>query len=236
MVKLPRRLSPEVQNDIWKCRMIDLLTVLQGRKWERIVVGRRKIMGISVIMGLKATVSLLAFYFLKESGVKMIHIPLLHAALVDYLVAIASLPAVNLPLLLGKSSDGSFPLWSMLIFGPFLASARIFVFLRRLKSREPAYNKISEGLYVGAWPFSLDHLPPGHGRSVCVMCAILVALEAWKNGQNIGYHQKETGNWKHSSIIPGKKVLSVDIPEVVDFITNHVELSKSLCHAICCGR
>nr|XP_019702475.1 uncharacterized protein LOC105034228 isoform X1 [Elaeis guineensis]XP_019702476.1 uncharacterized protein LOC105034228 isoform X1 [Elaeis guineensis] len=247
-------------------------------------------MGISVIMGLKATVSLLAFYFLKDSGVTMIHIPLLHASLVDYLVAIASLPAVNLPLLLGKSSDGSFPLWSMLIFGPFLASARIFVFLRRLKSREPAYSKISEGLYVGAWPFSSDHVPPGepavidctcelprssvlsrnaylcigtwdtraphpsqiesavrwacrkralkkpvyihcafgHGRSVCIMCALLVALglaEDWKSAEKMirekrpfihlnAFHRRSLEEWsKHR--ISSKRQRESEVSSVI---------------------
>lgn len=207
-------------------------------------------MGISALIGLKATVLLLTCHLLKKSGVKMIVIPLLHASLVSYLVSIASLPAVNLPLLLGKNSDGSFSLWSRIIFWPFLAFAQIFVFLRRLKSREPPYNEISEGLYVGGWPFLLDHLPPGepavidctcelprisvlsrnaylciptwdtrapqpsqiesavrwacrkralkkpifvhcafgHGRSVCVMCAILVALglaEDWKSAEKM---------------------------------------------------
>lgn len=76
-------------------------------------------MGISKLIGLKATVLLLAFYFTRKLGVNLIPVPLLYASLVAYLIAVASHPAVNLPLLLGKSSDGIFPLWSMIIFGPF---------------------------------------------------------------------------------------------------------------------
>lgn len=214
------------------------------------MVGRRRMsMGISKLIGLKATVLLLAFYFTRKLGVNLIPVPLLYASLVAYLIAVASHPAVNLPLLLGKSSDGIFPLWSMIIFGPFLFFIRLFVPLRRWKSREPLYSEISEGLYVGGWPSSLEHLPPcrpavidctcelprssalpnaylcvatwdtrapqpsqiesavrwvcrkrtqnvpvyihcafGHGRSVCVMCAVLVALglaEDWKSAERI---------------------------------------------------
>lgn len=177
-------------------------------------------------------------------------VPLLHASLISYLIAIASHPAVNLPLLSGKNSDGTFPIWSMIMFGPFLIFVRVFNILRRLHSREPLYSEISEGLYVGGWPSSFGHLPPGepavidctcelprssaisqnaylciatwdtrapqpleienavrwacrkraqkkpvfihcafgHGRSVCVMCALLVALglaEDWKSAEKM---------------------------------------------------
>lgn len=129
-------------------------------------------MGISLLIGLKATTLLLAFYFVRELGVNLIHLPLLHASLVSYLVAIASLPAVNLPLLLGKSSDGKFPLWSLIIFGPYLWFVRLFVPLRRWKSGEPLYSEISEGLYVGGWPTSMDHLPPGRPAVIDCTCEL----------------------------------------------------------------
>ncbi|MQM14607.1 hypothetical protein Taro_047541 [Colocasia esculenta] len=207
-------------------------------------------MGISRLIGLKATVLFLAFVYFRNCGLILVVLPLLHASLVAFLVAIASHPVINLPLLLGKNSDGGFPLWSMLLFSPFLVLVRIFVLLRRLKDREPKYSEIAEGLYVGGWPSSPDHLPPGepavidctcelprisaltrngylcvatwdtraprpseiesavrwacrkmaqkkpvyihcafgHGRSVCVMCALLVALgiaEDWKAAEKI---------------------------------------------------
>ncbi|KAJ6798445.1 uncharacterized protein M6B38_202215 [Iris pallida] len=207
-------------------------------------------MGISVLIGLKATFLLLLFIYFKNYSMAFIYVPLLHASLVSYLVALASHPAVDLPLLLGKTSDGIFPLWSVIMFGPFLVFIRLFNFLRRLHSREPVYTEVSEGLYVGGWPSSSDHLPPGepavvdctcelprssavsknaylcvatwdtrapepfqienavrwvcrkraqkkpvyihcafgHGRSVCVMCAVLVALgvaEDWKSAEKM---------------------------------------------------
>ncbi|WOK92863.1 hypothetical protein Cni_G01555 [Canna indica] len=129
-------------------------------------------MGISGLIGLKATVLLLAFYLFRQLGVSLITLPLLYASLVSYLVAIASLPAVNLPLLLGKSSDGTFPLWSLIIFGPFLLFVRSFAPLRRWKSGEPLYSEISEGLYVGGCPSSLEHLPPGRPAVIDCTCEL----------------------------------------------------------------
>lgn len=206
-------------------------------------------MGISKVIGSVATVLFAAFVYLKKSGKTFVMIPLLAGSLLAYLVAIASHPAVNSPLILGKGSDGSFPLWSILLFGPFLMFVRAYVLFRKLKSTEPVYNEISDGLYVGGWPSSPNHLPPGepavidctcelprssfvpkgeylniatwdtrspqplqiesavrwackkraqnkpiyihcafgHGRSVCVMCALLVALGVavdWKDAEN----------------------------------------------------
>lgn len=233
-------------------------------------------MGLSKVIGLKATILLAAFYCLKVSGMTVIPLLLLHASIVSYLVAIASHPSINLPLLLGKSSDGRFPIWAMIIFGPFLVFIRVYVFLRRLKSSEPMYNEISEGLYVGGWPSSLGHVPPGepalidctcelprsaavsrnaylciatwdtrsprpsqiesavrwacmkrsqkkpvyihcahgHGRSVCVMCALLVALglaEDWKSAEKMirekrpgirmnVHHRKTLEEWSKNRI------------------------------------
>lgn len=129
-------------------------------------------MGISKLVGLKASILFLAFVYFRNCGIILVPIPFLHASLVAALVAIASHPAVNLPLLLGKSSDGKFPLWSMLLFGPFLVFVRIFVFLRRLKDREPMYSEIAEGLYVGGWPSSPEHLPPGEPAVIDCTCEL----------------------------------------------------------------
>lgn len=129
-------------------------------------------MGLSILIFLKATILFLAFVRLKELGLVMISIPVVHASLVDFLIAIASHPAVNLPLLLGKSSDGSFPLWSILLFGPFLAFVRVYVLFKRLKRNEAAYNEIVEGLYLGGWPSSLDRLPPGEPAIIDCTCEL----------------------------------------------------------------
>ncbi|XP_078441336.1 uncharacterized protein LOC144711260 [Wolffia australiana] len=206
--------------------------------------------GLSTLIGLKAAVLFSAFLLARNSGVAPISPILLHASLVSFLVAVASHPSINLPLLLGKRADGSFPIWSAALFAPYLAFIRLFVVLRRMRSGEPAYTQVSEGLYVGAWPSSTSHLPPGdpavvdctcelprtaatsqnaylcvatwdtraplpaeiasavrwarrqraqskpvfvhcafgHGRSVCVMCALLVALgraEDWKAAEKM---------------------------------------------------
>ncbi|OVA06006.1 Dual specificity phosphatase [Macleaya cordata] len=129
-------------------------------------------MGISKLIGLKATVLFFVFAFLKSSGLTLLSIPFVYASLVALLVSIASHPAINLPLLLGKSTDGSFPLWSIILFAPFLYFVRFFGLLRRLVSREPPYSEICEGVYVGGWPYSLETLPPGDPAIIDCTCEL----------------------------------------------------------------
>lgn len=138
-------------------------------------------MGISQLVALKATVLLLIFIYFRKSGLALIFVPFLHASLIAYLVAIASLPAVNLPLLLGKTSDGSFPIWSIIMFGPFLIFIRLFNILRRLYSMEPLYSEISEGLYVGGWPSSFGHLPPDEPAIIDCTCELPRSSSVLKN-------------------------------------------------------
>ncbi|KAF8657938.1 hypothetical protein HU200_059748 [Digitaria exilis] len=183
-------------------------------------------------------------------GMRITMLPFLGISLVAFVVTIASHNAINLPWILGKSSVGRFPLWSVVLFGPFLMLSRAYAMVKRYMRNESVYDKIVEGLYLGGWPFLLKHLPPGgpsvidctcelprssfvpadeylclstwdtraptlyqielaahwacqkrsegkpvyvhcafgHGRSVCVVCAILVALgvaETWKDAENI---------------------------------------------------
>ncbi|KAK7269693.1 hypothetical protein RIF29_22427 [Crotalaria pallida] len=117
--------------------------------------------GISFLIALKATILFLSFTYLKSLGFTLFSLPFLYASLIDFLVSIASLPFIDLPILLGKSSDGSFPIWSLLIFSPYLYFVRIFSALRRLRSGEAPYTEVDEGLYVGGWPASRDKMPPG---------------------------------------------------------------------------
>lgn len=128
--------------------------------------------GLSLLMGLKALILLTFFVYLRSCGMILLSLPFLHASLVALLVSIASHPFTNLPLLLGKSSDGNFPLWAKILFGPFLVFIRIFVFLRRLKMREPVYSEIYEGLYVGGWPSSEEYLPSGDPAVVDCTCEL----------------------------------------------------------------
>ncbi|XP_043698619.1 uncharacterized protein YnbD-like [Telopea speciosissima] len=129
-------------------------------------------LGISILIGMKATCLLLVFAYLRAIGFILLSIPFLYASLVAMLVSIASHPAINLPILLGKRSDGSFPVWSIILFGPYLYFARFFSLLRRMRSREPPYSEICEGLYVGGWPSSLDNLPPGDPAIIDCTCEL----------------------------------------------------------------
>jgi hypothetical protein len=98
--------------------------------------------------------------------------PFLYASLVSMLVSIASHPSINLPMLLGKSSDGSFPIWSRIMFSPYLYFVRLFSALRRFRSGEAPYTQVSEGLYVGGWPCSPDKLPPDNPAIIDCTCEL----------------------------------------------------------------
>ncbi|XP_057426842.1 uncharacterized protein LOC130720230 [Lotus japonicus] len=126
--------------------------------------------GISVLIALKATIYMLLFAYLQNLGFTLLSIPLLYASLVSFLVSIASHPSIDLPLLLGKNHDGSFPIMSLIIFSPYLYFVRFFSALRRLKSGEAPYTEVHEGIYVGGWPGSPDMLPPGGPAIIDCTC------------------------------------------------------------------
>lgn len=128
--------------------------------------------GLSMLIALKATTLFILFAYVRTLGFTLLSIPILYASLVSFLVSIASHPYINLPLLLGKSSDGSFPIWSQIMFSPYLYFVRLFSTLRRLTSGEPPYSEICDGLFVGGWPSSLEKLPPGNPAVIDCTCEL----------------------------------------------------------------
>lgn len=126
--------------------------------------------GLSVLIGLKAVSLLLLFVYLRKLGFVLLSLPFLYASLISILVSIASHPSINLPKLLGKNPDGTFPIWSLVMFSPYLYFVRFFSALRRLSSGEAPYSEICEGLYVGGWPYSPKKLPPGNLAIVDCTC------------------------------------------------------------------
>lgn len=132
-------------------------------------------MGISKAVGSMATAFLLASLYMIKSGTALIAaIPLLYDSFIAYVVTFASHPSVDLPLILGKDSAGRFPLWSKILFGPFLVFARLYVMFKRVRrrGREPVYSEIAEGLFVGGWPTSPAHLPPGNPAVIDCTCEL----------------------------------------------------------------
>ncbi|GAB4855168.1 hypothetical protein Ancab_023794 [Ancistrocladus abbreviatus] len=126
--------------------------------------------GISRFLFLKAAFHFLEFICLRSIGFTIFSFPFLYASLVSLLVSLASIPQINLPMLLGKNSDGSIPIWSTITFSPYLCFVRIFSILRRLWSREEPYSEICEGVYVGGWPYAPDKLPPGNPAIIDCTC------------------------------------------------------------------
>lgn len=118
--------------------------------------------GISVFIAIKAAVLFMLFVGLKRFGLLLLSLPFLYASLISVLVSIASHPYINLPMLLGKTSDGKLPFWSLIMFSPYLYLARNFSIIRRFFSKEDPFNQICEGVYVGGWPYSIEAMPPGN--------------------------------------------------------------------------
>ncbi|KAH1140444.1 hypothetical protein GLYMA_10G279000v4, partial [Glycine max] len=210
--------------------------------------------GISFLIALKATTLFLCFAYLKNLGFTLFSLPFLYYSL----ISIASHPSINLPILLGKTTDGSFPLFSLIIFSPYIYFVRIFSLLRRLRSGEPTYTQVHEGLYFPrvkdfttglpyccfpTWytrspqPADIEsavkwasrqrdlnkpifvHCAYGHGRSVAVMCALLVArgiTEDWKNAEKLikqkrpyirmnALHRKALEEWSRHQLSAPRK-------------------------------
>jgi hypothetical protein len=128
--------------------------------------------GISRLIGLKALVLLSAAYFVHGLGMKLLALPLVYACMIALLVSIASHPSIDLPLLLGKTSSGSFPLWSWIMFSPFLLFIHLFMLFRRFVKNEPLYTEIADGVYVGGWPSSVERLPPGEPAVIDCTCEL----------------------------------------------------------------
>lgn len=126
--------------------------------------------GISVLVALKGAAYFLCFAALNKYGFTLLSMPFLYASLVSILVSIAAHPSINLPMLLGKKRDGSFPIWALVMFSPYLYFVRVFSALRRKKSGEPPYSEIVDGLYVGGWPSSADKMPPGDPAVIDCTC------------------------------------------------------------------
>lgn len=129
-------------------------------------------LGLSVLIGFKSLVLFLIFTYLSKTSLKLLSLPFLYASLVSLLVSLASHPLINLPMLLGKNPDGSFPVWSIIIFSPYIYFVRLFSFIRRLNSGEEPYTEIYDGLYVGGWPFAPSVLPPGKPAIIDCTCEL----------------------------------------------------------------
>lgn len=129
-------------------------------------------LGLSALIATKALVLFSFFAYIRSSGFKLLSLPFLYASLISVLVSVASHPSINLPFLLGKNRDGTFPIWSLIMFSPYLYFVRGFSALRRLSSGEAPYSEIVEGLYVGGWPYSSEKLPPGNPAIIDCTCEL----------------------------------------------------------------
>lgn len=83
-------------------------------------------------------------------------VAVLHAWLAAVSGVLAFAYATGNPNIHQKRADGTFPLLPRILFAPHL----FFVYLvwhgRRLVSREPAWDEVAPGLYLGRWPRAVD--------------------------------------------------------------------------------
>uniref|UniRef100_A0A7S3QR65 Tyrosine specific protein phosphatases domain-containing protein n=1 Tax=Dunaliella tertiolecta TaxID=3047 RepID=A0A7S3QR65_DUNTE len=77
--------------------------------------------------------------------------------------------------LLGKSSQhGTVPVWSFCVFAPYHLGLRIKLWAARklFLTSEPLYNKVLPGWFIGGWPSSPNHLPPGRPSVLDLTCEL----------------------------------------------------------------
>ncbi|EFJ34084.1 hypothetical protein SELMODRAFT_83651 [Selaginella moellendorffii] len=120
-------------------------------------------MGLSLAVGIPAALILaVGAALLGVVSNRIFLLPLLHTSLIGFTVALFSHPRIDNPRILAKSSRGSFPIWSSFLFYPYLAGTRLYVRFRRRAGLEATYTEVCDGLFVGAWPFQREHIPPGN--------------------------------------------------------------------------
>ncbi|KAF2907906.1 hypothetical protein DAI22_12g135300 [Oryza sativa Japonica Group] len=130
-------------------------------------------MGISKVIGIAGTSLLVTSVGLWKIGLRIVAVPFLATSTIAYIIAVASHNSINIPWMLGKNSKGRFPIWSSVLFGPFLILARVYATMKRhMRKKEAVYNMITEGVYLGGWPFMLKHLPPGDPSVIDCTCEL----------------------------------------------------------------
>ncbi|KAG8093604.1 hypothetical protein GUJ93_ZPchr0012g19442 [Zizania palustris] len=136
--------------------------------------------------------------------------------IVAYIVAVASHNAINIPWILGKNSQGRFSLWSYVFFGPFLILARGYAIVKRFMRKESVYDMISEGLYLGGWPFMMKHLPPGNPSVIDCTCELprsafvptneYLCVPTWDTRAPAPYQIESAARWACEKRAKGKSV------------------------------
>jgi hypothetical protein len=173
-------------------------------------------MGISKVTGISATAFLVTSVGLYQLGMRIIVLPFLATSIVASVVTVASHDAINLPWILGKNSVGRFPLWSVILFGPFLTLARTYAMVKRYMRKESVYDKIVDGLYLGGWPFLLKHLPPGNPSVIDCTCELprisfvpadeYLCLATWDTRAPTPYQIEKAARWACGKRSEGKPV------------------------------
>ena len=135
------------------------------RKWKRpshaqVVAAIAALPGIALLAGHRHLPTAISF-------------ALAHGCATGVAVSIASCRAFagSTTGMLGKSSRGRIPLWSIALFFPFHAALRAKLWLKKhVLSREPLHTDVGDGWHIGGWPPSAAALPAGDPAVVDCTC------------------------------------------------------------------
>lgn len=162
-------------------------------------------MGISQIVAVNSTLLLGVAYSLRKRTPWPVLVPLVHASAVGLLVALSAHPTVNFVNLFRKSKDGYFPWWSHVLFYPYMWMAKGYVYAKRKQTSEPVYTEVTQGIYVGGWPFQPSDVPPGNPaiidctcelpRSECVKDLPYMCIPTWDSRAPLSKDIQEAVQW-----------------------------------------
>ncbi|KAI5075119.1 hypothetical protein GOP47_0009195 [Adiantum capillus-veneris] len=165
----------------------------------------KALMGISKVVAINSTVLLGVAYSLRRRAPWPVLVPLVQASAIGFLVAVSALPSLNFVGLFRKSRDGYFPWWSHVLHFWYMSMAKGYVYARRKQTSEPAYTEVSNGLYVGGWPFQPSDVPPGNPaivdctcelpRSECVRDLPYLCIPTWDSRAPLAKDIQEAVQW-----------------------------------------
>ena len=133
-------------------------------------------MGIHLagVVGSVACIPAIAAWTLRKSLPLPAAIVLWHVAGTGFAVSLAATSALarHTTWLLGKHKDGTISGLNRVIFWPYFAGLQAKLAIQRRYSTEPAWNRITDTYYLGAWPSEESLVPAVHPSVLDVTCEL----------------------------------------------------------------
>lgn len=131
-------------------------------------------MGISRVIGSIATVPAAVAVAFGSSLPQWMTLALTHVSICGFAVALASSISLchHSTGLLGKGKEGLFSPLAYVAWLPYHGGLHVRLWWRRRTRKEPLFNQITPGWYLGGWPYSASALPQGKLAVVDVTCEL----------------------------------------------------------------